>query len=69
MKLELVSTKRYDNVYIFFFSKAIKKKLTNKKKKLNQVPTGFKQPAHEKVAQTESNDAALQARLDNLRRE
>ncbi|KAI9363252.1 Snf7-domain-containing protein [Pilaira anomala] len=40
---------------------------------LDQVPTGFKQPTtatNERVAQTESsNDAALQARLDNLRRE
>lgn len=46
---------------------------------LDQVPTGFKQTAppvastNERVAQTEagmsSDDAALQARLDNLRRE
>ncbi|CAO3623899.1 unnamed protein product [Mucor hiemalis] len=47
---------------------------------LDQVPTGFKQSAspvasnNERVAQAEgggmsSDDAALQARLDNLRRE
>ncbi|CAO0792680.1 unnamed protein product [Mucor circinelloides] len=40
---------------------------------LDQVPTGFNQPvastANEKIAETSSGDAALQARLDNLRRE
>lgn len=44
-----------------------------KYKQLDQVPTGFSQPvastANEKIAETSSGDAALQARLDNLRRE